>query len=66
MTSILFLIEAIYSNIFKCIYLRKEKYFVDFLFHFLNLESILNIFKKKMTLIAHVFLILRTQKNVVR
>ena len=56
MTSILFLIEAIYSNIFKCIYLRKEKYFVDFFFHFLNLDSILNIFKKKMTLIAHVFL----------
>ena len=56
MTTILFLIEAIYSNIFKCIYLRKEKYFVDFFFYFLNLDSILNIFKKKMMLIAHVFL----------
>ena len=30
---------------------------------FLNLHSILKIFKKKMTLIAHVFFNLRTPKN---
>ena len=66
MTSVLFLTEAIYCNIFRCIYLRNEKYFVNFFLHFLNLESILNIFKKKMILIADVFLSILTQKNVVR
>ena len=66
MTSILFLIEAIYCNIFRCIYLRNEKYFLKFFSHFPNLESISNIFKKKMTLIADVFLNLRTPKYVVR
>ena len=38
--------------------------FFLFFFHFLNLNSILNIFKKMMTLIADVFLNLRTPKNV--
>ena len=66
MASILFLTEAIYYNIFRCIYLRNEKYFPNFFFHFRNLESILNIFKKNMTLIADVFLNLRTPKYVVR
>ena len=66
MTSILFLIETIYSNIFRCIYLRKEKCFLDFFWHFGNLVSILNIFKKKMTLIADLFLNSRTPKVVVR
>ena len=66
MTSILFLTEAIYCNIFRCNYLRNEKYFMNFFFNFLNLDSILNIFKKKMTLIAHLFLNLHTLKNVVR
>ena len=66
MTSILFLTEAIYCNIFRCNYLRNEKYFMNFFFNFLNLDSILNIFKKKMTLIADVFLNLRTPKDVVR
>ena len=66
MTSILFLIEAIYCNIFRCIYRRNEKYFLKFFSHFPNLESISNIFKKKMTLIADVFLNLRTPKYVVR
>ena len=66
MTSILFLTEAIYCNIFRCIYHRNEKYFVNFFFHFPNLEWILNIFKKKMTLRADVFLQLRTPKYVVR
>ena len=37
-----------------------------FLFHFRNLDSILNIFKKKMPLIADAFLNLRTPKNVGR
>ena len=66
MTSILFLIEAIYCNIFRCIYRRNEEYFLKFFSYFPNLESISNIFKKKMTLIADVFLNLRTPKYVVR
>ena len=37
-----------------------------FFFYFLNLDSILNILGKKMTVIADVFLNLRTAKNVVR
>ena len=66
MTSILFLKEAIYYNIFRWIYLRNEKHFVNIFLHFLNLERILHIFIKEMTLIADVFLNLRTPKYVVR
>ena len=55
MRSILFLEEAIYCKIFRCIYLRNKKDFLNFFLHFLNSDSILNIFKKKMTLIADVF-----------
>ena len=66
MTSILFLKEAIYCNIFRCNYLRKEKVFLHFLLHFLNANSILHVFKKKMTLIANVFLNCLTPKNIVR
>ena len=66
MTSILFLTDVIFCNIFRSIYLKSEKYFRNFFLHFLNLDSILNIFEKKMTLIADVFLNLRTPKNVVR
>ena len=67
MTSFLFLTEAIYCNIFRYKYLRKEKYFLLFFFlHFLKLDWNLKILKKKMTLIVDVFLNLRTRKNVVR
>ena len=66
MTSTLFLTEAIYCNIFRCIYHRNEKCFVNFFLHFVNLLSILNILKKKMTLIADTFLNLRTLKYIVR
>ena len=45
--SILFLTETIYCKIFRCNYLRKEKYFRNLFLHFLNLDSILNIFQKK-------------------
>ena len=41
--------QAIYCSIFTCHDFRKEKYFIPFFFfflHFLNLGSILNIFKK--------------------
>ena len=66
MTSILFLTEAIYCNIFRWIYLRKEKHFLNLFLHFLNLEAFLNNSKGKMTLIADVFLKLRTPKYDVR
>ena len=46
---------------------EKIKIFSEFLsWHFLNLESILNIFRKKTDLEADVFLNLRIPKNVVR
>ena len=66
MTSIVFLAEAIYSKIFRRNYLRNEKYFLNFFFHFLSLDSILKFFEKDMALIAGVFLNLRTRKNVIR
>ena len=43
-----------------------SKYFLKFFSLFLNLDSILNILKKKITLIADVFLNLQTPKYVVR
>ena len=66
MANIIFLLETIYSNIFRYIYLRKEKLFRNFFLHFWNLDSIWNIFEKNMTLIADVVLNLRTPKNVAR
>ena len=66
MANIIFLLETIYSNIFRYIYLRKEKLFRNFFLHFWNLDSIWNIFEKNMTLISDVVLNLRTPKNVAR
>ena len=45
---------------------QKGKTFPEIFFDLLNLESIFHIFKKNMTLIADIFLNLRTPKNVVR
>ena len=45
---------------------QKRIFFLNILLHFINLDLILNIFKKNMTFIALVFLDLRTPKNVVR
>ena len=48
-------------------YIRHEKIFLKFFFlKFRNLDSILNIFKKKVTLIPDIFSNLGTPKNVVR
>ena len=49
MTSILFLIETIYCNIFRCNYLRNKKLFQDFFFFFAFLKSrfIFESFQKK-------------------
>ena len=62
MTSILFLTEAIYSNMIRCNYLQKKV--------FLNLSVVklrfnFEHFQEKMTFIADVFLNLQTPKNVV-
>ena len=45
---------------------QKQQVFPKFFFRFRNLHEILNICKKKMTLIADLFAKLRTPKNVVR
>ena len=45
---------------------QKQKKLPNFFLHFLNFVSIFNIFEKPMTLIADIFLNLRTPKNVVR
>ena len=66
MTNIFFLIETIYCKILRCNYPRNKKIFHNFFFHFLNLSSILNFFKKTISLIADVFFNLGTPKNMVR
>ena len=45
---------------------QKQNIFSTFFSHFQKLNLILKISKSKMTLIADVFLILQTPKNVVR
>ena len=45
---------------------QKQKIISEFLLHVLNLDSILNIFQKNITLIADVFLRLPTPNDVVR
>ena len=66
MATILFLAEAIYCKILRCIYRRNEKHFANYFFPFLNLHLILNIFEKMIALLAEIFLHLRYPKNVVR
>ena len=63
MTSFLFLIERIERYQFRWNYLRNKKLFLIALLHFLNLAEILNVWKKKMTLLAFVFPKLRTPKT---
>ena len=65
MARILFNIARILNSQFKRNYLKNEKLFLYFLFHFWNLPHILNILKKKMMVIANVFPNLRTVKNFV-
>ena len=45
---------------------QKGKIFSNSFLHFLNLHAIFNIFDTNMTLIANVFLNLRTPKHVVK
>ena len=67
-TSILFLVETIYSNTCRCNYLRNEKYLLIFFFFFAFSKFTFNVeyFLKKMTLIANVFYNLGTPKYEVR
>ena len=66
MASIMFKIARICNSEFKCNYLKNEKHFLDFLFHFWNLRLILNILKEKVIVIPNVFPKLQTVKNLVR
>ena len=63
MATNLFNIAKIFKSQFKRNYLKNEKLFLNFLFHFWNLHQILNILKKKMMVIANVFSKLQTVKN---
>ena len=58
------IILGIYSNQFKLIYPENQNHFGNILLHFQNVNKIQNILKKKLSLIAKVFLKLFTPKNV--
>ena len=45
---------------------KKRQIFSNYFFHFVNLHSILNLFYKKMTVIANLFLNLWTPRDMVR
>ena len=64
-TSILFRIVRICHSLFKSSSLKKKKDFLGFLFHLWNLHQILNNFKKKNIVIAHVFPKLATVQGLV-
>ena len=66
MVSMLFLIETIQRNQFRWNYLKNKKLFLDFSVDFWNVVCILNLSKKRMTLIAKIFAKLRTPDNMVR
>ena len=65
-TSTVAVLGRIYSNRFKCTYLRNWKVILSFLVYFWNFHETLNILKKKMTLITSVFLKLNAAKDVVK
>ena len=66
MASILLNIRRICHSQFKCKYLKKENFFVNFLFHWWTLHQISNTFRKKMMVIANVFPKLQTVNLLVR
>ena len=55
-----------YSSLFKWNSLKNEYLFLIFLFHLWNLHQILNIFQKKIIVIANEFRILQTVKDLVK
>ena len=66
MASILYKIGEIFNSQFKCNYLKNEKHFLNFLFHFWNPHQILKISKKRMIVIANVFPKLQTLNILLR
>ena len=56
MASILFLIDTIHRNIFRCNCLRNKIHFRNFFWQLENLDWILENFKQEITLIADVLL----------
>ena len=66
MTSTLFGIVRIWSSLFNYSYHKNKKIFLHFLFHLWNLHQILNIFEKKMFLIANVFPKLQNVKSLLK
>ena len=66
MTNIVFNIARICQSQFKCNYLKIEKMFHNFLFHFSNLHQIFNISEEKMIVIAGLFTKLQTVKSLFR
>ena len=65
-TSILFLKERSYCNIFRCNYFRNRNIFLNFWCIVEVWTQFFKIFIKKMPLIAYVLFNLRTLKNVIR
>ena len=65
MACILSNILGICNSQFKCNYLKNEKIFLAFLFQFWNLNQILNIWNRKMIVLANVFSKLQTVKKFV-
>ena len=63
-TCILLIVEGNSRNQFKRNYLKNQKQFLQFLFHFLNQHEIFHILKKSIILMAEIFLKLLTPKNV--
>ena len=63
-TSILVVIERIYSYQFKSNYKRKRDILLDSFFHFSYLNETSNVLTKDMSLIGQVFLKLLTPKDV--
>ena len=65
MPSILFNIARICNSQFECKHLKNEKPFLNFLFHFWNLNQISNVLEKKMMVLPNVLPKLQTVKNFV-
>ena len=52
MTSIPIAVCRFSGNIFKQVYIKKERPFADFLLHFWNVQEIENILKKKKSVLT--------------
>ena len=64
MTSILLGTVRVCCSLFKCNYVENKKRFFQILLRLWNLHQILNIFQKKMIVIANVFPRLQTLKTL--